>query len=209
MMIETELYGGILNLTEARLCLDFANTADWHASEEPEEKLNRYSDLVSWAQEVGLITASEALTLNQEAAGRPVAAVEALQRAVDLREALYRIFSAVAAGRSIEPADLTLLNRWLLEASGQMQLAQTTDGFGWQWAAGEHPLEWMLWPVARSAADLLISEDLDRVKECADDRGCGWLFLDTSRNQSRRWCSMESCGNRAKVRRHRSKSAAA
>ena len=202
-MIETELYGGTLNLTETRLCLDFANTADWHASEQPEEELNKYSDLVSWAQEVGLMTASEALTLNQEAARRPVAAVEVLQRAVDLCEALYRIFSAVAAGRSIEAGDLTLLNRWLLEASGKMQLVQTTDGFGWQWVGGEHPLEWMLWPVARSAADLLISEDLDRVKECADDRGCGWLFLDTSR-----WCSMELCGNRAKVRRHRSKIAA-
>ena len=65
----------------------------------------------------------------------------------------------------------------------------------------------MLWPVAHSAAELLISDDLDRVKQCADDRGCGWLFVDTSRNRSRRWCSMESCGNRAKVQRHRHKEA--
>jgi predicted RNA-binding Zn ribbon-like protein len=61
----------------------------------------------------------------------------------------------------------------------------------------------MLWPVARSAADLLTSaEELARVGQCADDRGCGWLFFDTSRNHSRRWCAMKDCGNRAKARRH-------
>ena len=60
----------------------------------------------------------------------------------------------------------------------------------------------ILWPVARSAGELLISDKLDRVRQCADDRGCGYLFVDTSRNRSRRWCSMESCGNRAKAHRH-------
>jgi len=60
----------------------------------------------------------------------------------------------------------------------------------------------MLWPILRSGADLLASEDRERVGQCADDRGCGWLFFDASRNRSRRWCNMEDCGNRAKAKRH-------
>jgi len=74
-------------------------------------------------------------------------------------------------------------------------------GFSGSWPAADY-LDRPLWPVARAAADLLQSEQLERVGECADDRGCGYLFLDTSRNHSRRWCSMESCGNRAKARSH-------
>jgi predicted RNA-binding Zn ribbon-like protein len=74
--------------------------------------------------------------------------------------------------------------------------------FAWDWAEDPDSLDRVLWVVARSAGELLTSDQLDRVRQCADDRGCGYLFLDTSRNRSRRWCSMESCGNRAKARRH-------
>jgi predicted RNA-binding Zn ribbon-like protein len=71
----------------------------------------------------------------------------------------------------------------------------------WSWIAQDDVLDRMLWPVIRSAADLLTSQDLWSVKICASD-SCNWLFLDTSKNQSRRWCDMKSCGNRAKVHRH-------
>jgi predicted RNA-binding Zn ribbon-like protein len=63
-------------------------------------------------------------------------------------------------------------------------------------------LDRIFWPITRSAAELLTSADIDRVREC-DGRGCGWLFLDTSKAGRRRWCSMAICGNRAKARRHR------
>ena len=63
----------------------------------------------------------------------------------------------------------------------------------------------MLWPVVQSAVDLMTSPELDRVGQCADDRGCGWLFVDTTKNRSRRWCDMRDCGNRAKARRHYAK----
>ena len=74
-----------------------------------------------------------------------------------------------------------------------------------EFSGDEDALECMLCPVVRDAADLLTSRELERVGRCADER-CGWLFVDTSRNRSRRWCSMESCGNRAKARRHYRKS---
>jgi predicted RNA-binding Zn ribbon-like protein len=205
-MIEIDVYEGQLNLSEQRLCLEFANTADWHASEQPQEQLNSYADLVSWARQVGLLTEDEAQNQLRKATLRPADGAIILGRAIELREAMYHIFSAVAGGRPVEAADISLLNGWLRQAQGRLQVVATDSGFTWQW--GGRSFRQILWPIAQSAAELLVSEDLTRVKECADDRGCGWLFVDTSRNQSRRWCSMESCGNRAKVRRHRQKQAA-
>jgi predicted RNA-binding Zn ribbon-like protein len=80
-----------------------------------------------------------------------------------------------------------------------------SNRFTWQWAGSPQALDRMLWDVARSSIDLLTSDDLPRVGQCADERGCGWLFLDMSRNHSRQWCNMGGCGNRAKARRHYSK----
>ena len=81
------------------------------------------------------------------------------------------------------------------------QLVAVEGGYTWVWDEGGRALDSMLWPVARSAADLLTSGELQAVRQCAG-RACGWLFLDTSRNRTRRWCDMSVCGNRAKARRH-------
>jgi predicted RNA-binding Zn ribbon-like protein len=185
-----------------RLCLDFANTADWHASDHPQETLNSYADLVSWAKETGILTDLQARQLTCEAAARHEAATAVLRRAVALREAIYRVFSAVAGGRPPEASDLTIMNGELSKALARMQIIQVADAFVWEWTGGEAALDRVLWAVVRSTADLLVSEKLSRVGQCADDRGCGWLFLDMSRNRSRRWCDMKDCGNRAKARRH-------
>ena len=81
------------------------------------------------------------------------------------------------------------------------QIVSTADGFAWAWSDEQAALDPMLWRIARSAADLLTSGELGRVRECADEV-CGWVFLDMSKNQSRRWCDMKECGNQAKSRRH-------
>jgi predicted RNA-binding Zn ribbon-like protein len=192
-----------LKLDTERLCLDFANTAEWHASDQPHEYLNSYVDLVTWAQQAGLLTAEKAEQLNRQASGRATEAEATLKRAIDLREAIYRIFSTIAGGGPANVDDLALLNRRLPEALARLRLRPAGPGFVWVWQTDEAALDQMLWPVVRSAAELLTSPELVQVKVCEDDRGCGFLFLDTSRNRSRRWCSMTSCGNRAKVRRHR------
>ena len=85
-------------------------------------------------------------------------------------------------------------------------IVRVGERFAWDWTP-ENALDRVLWPVVRDAAELLSGEDLDRVGRCAD-ANCGWLFLDTSRNHSRRWCSMKDCGNRAKARRHYQRTAA-
>jgi predicted RNA-binding Zn ribbon-like protein len=190
------------NLLGGHLSLDFANTADWHASDQPEELLTSYAKFVSWSRQAGVLTEKQAKRLLREAADRPDEATAILKRAIALREATYEIFAAVAHEQSPQATDLATLNSALSEALARSQIAPMETGFGWQWAGEEDALDRPLWSIARSAADLLTSDDLQRVGQCADDRGCGWLFLDTSRNHSRRWCSIEDCGNRAKARRH-------
>jgi predicted RNA-binding Zn ribbon-like protein len=197
----------LLTLETGRLCLDFANTAEWHASDHPIEELVHYSDLVTWARTVGLLAEDEAQRLRDAAAHRPDGAAAMLDRAITLREALYRIFSAVAAGGWPHTDDLAVLNAALSEALAHLSLAMRADGFAWEWIGDEEALDQMLWPVARSAADLLTWEELDRVGECADDRGCGWLFIDTSKNHTRQYCGY-SCANRAKAQRHYARSKA-
>jgi predicted RNA-binding Zn ribbon-like protein len=185
----------------ARLCLDFSNTLEWHASDHPQESLTSYADLVNWSLKAGVVTNSEARLLLREARRRPAEASAALERAIFLREAIYRIFSSVAAKRRPKKADLDTLNDALSEALARARVVQTGEGFVWDWAGRGSALEGILWPVVRSAAELLTSGDLGRVRECAGV-GCGWLFVDVSRNRLRRWCDMKSCGNRAKARRH-------
>lgn len=192
------------------LCLDFANTNDWHASEHPIEGLRSYQDLVEWGVEGGLLTPAEAPALLEQAARQPELARQWLADAVILREAIYRIFMAVAnsqmaKGQPIDQADLDILTRfWRMAAQSRRMTARGSE-VAWEWEYRPDDLGRILWPVVRSATDLLESQQLDRVGQCEDDRGCGFLFLDTSRNHSRRWCSMESCGNRAKANRHYSR----
>ncbi len=187
-------------LIAGRLCLDFANTVDWHASERPGENLKTFDDLLKWSQHVGIMTKRDARTLGYMAANSPSKAERVLKRAVDLRETIYRIFSAVSAGSLPSDEDLAMFNENLSRASLRSRMVKTRNGLLWDWTGGKGTLDWMLNPVIRSAADLLVSDDLKRVKRCADPQ-CGWLFLDFSRNRSRRWCDMKDCGNRAKASR--------
>jgi predicted RNA-binding Zn ribbon-like protein len=184
-------------------CVDFANTADWHASEGPLERLTTYSGLVYWSWHAGVITPVTAQRLLEKAGRHPREAEAVLDRAIRLREALYRIFRSLACDEGVAEKELSVLNEVLSEAMPRLRVRPAEEGeFTWEWDGMEGSLEAMLWPLARSAADLLTSQDQHRLGQCADDRGCGWLFLDRSKNHSRRWCDMEDCGNRAKAHRH-------
>ncbi len=202
-----------IRLVGERLCLDFANTADWHAGAQPVELLTRYDDLLAWGVRVGVLEAETAARLRDGAARHPDDAERVRQGAVALREAVYRAFVAVAGGQTPDAADMERINAALVRAMVHIRVTRDGDDFAWGWAddtdgadgADNAPaLDRMLWPVARSAAELLTAprDERDRVRQCESDDGCGWLFVDTTRNRSRRWCSMESCGNRAKARRH-------
>ncbi len=200
-MIEHQAQAQVFSFSGGRPCLDFANTLDDRATEAPHERLNSYRDLVAWGQQAQLVTDEEAQRLREEAEHHPREAKKVLQHAIALREAMFRIFRAVAEDTVPEAADLALLNTALAEAMAHTCIVPEVDGFTWQWANEEQALDRVLWPVVRSAADILTSQEVDAVHICASD-DCNWLFFDTSKNHSRRWCDMKGCGNRAKARRH-------
>ncbi|NLG83068.1 MAG: hypothetical protein GX493_00350 [Firmicutes bacterium] len=196
-----DTHAGNLSLLGGCLCLDFANTVDWRTSAHPREFLNDYADLLVWSAHAGILSHEEAWRLRSEAANRPEEAAAIHARAIALREAIYRIFSRLAAGAPPEEDDLALLNRELSAALAKLRVVRNNGEFAWKWDGEGEALDRMLWPVVRSAADLLISGDREKVRECAAE-GCGWLFVDTSRNRRRKWCAMTGCGNRAKARRY-------
>jgi predicted RNA-binding Zn ribbon-like protein len=189
-----------LTLAE-RLCLNFANTVDWRLSGRPQEYLTGYPDLVRWSKRTGLLTEKEAQRLLREAARHPRQAAVTFERAIELRDRVFRIFSAIAAARQPELSDLDALNGALSAALSRLRIVPAAEAFQWEWVGANDALDRMLWPIVRSAGELLTSEELSRVRECAGET-CGWLFEDVSRNRLRRWCEMKSCGNRAKARRH-------
>lgn len=191
-----------LELEASRLCLEFCNTVDWHASDHPVNYLNSYADLVAWARKVKMLDAEAGEGLLKEAEKNPQDAMRVLEKGITLREAVYRVFASLAHHRHPSEEDLTLLNGFIVEMLSKTVIAADNGSFRWAWAGEERALESVLWPIVLSAADLLTDHDPERIKQCADDRGCGWLFYDITRNNSRQWCSMSSCGNRAKAKRH-------
>lgn len=190
----------IFDFTGGLLCLDFANTVDDRPDVHPQEHLNSYHDLVSWGQQAQVLAEREAQSLLEEAARRPAEATNVLERALGVREAIFRIFKSVSEDIVPEEDDLVSLSAAVAGAQVHARIVPKAGGFDWDWSGNANELDRMMWPVVRSAADLLTSDELDDIRLCASET-CNWLFMDTSKNHSRRWCDMKSCGNRAKARR--------
>jgi len=187
--------------TGGNLCLDFANTVDNRTSERETDLLIDYSRLLQWGEESGAIPRKTAEKLNHLASESPGNAQLVVRRAVQLRDAVYDLFSAVAQRRGIPGTALGTLNRAAQVASEHAQVVAANRHFNWDWMSPEIHLDSMLWPVARAAAELLTSEDLANVRQCASET-CAWVFLDRTKNHRRRWCDMKTCGNRNKARRY-------
>ena len=202
--MNTHRYLGQLKQVGGRLCLDFINTVDRGDVGFLEEWLTDAIALINWGQQVQLLTPQQAEQLRQQAQQQPKLAQSAFERAIELREVLYHIFSAVSAGQPPLPSDLAHLNEELAAAYSQSQLVWDGSKFVRLQMNGEQ-IDSIVWQIVKSTEELLLDPMLDRVRECAGI-DCGWIFLDTSRNHSRRWCDMEDCGNRAKARRHYNRS---
>jgi predicted RNA-binding Zn ribbon-like protein len=200
----TKVEVSAFEFTGNHLCLDFANTVNERTSSTPRELLNSYDDLVRWSQEAGILSEDDAQRLHAAATQHPEEAEQVLQQALELREAIYRIFSAHISDTEAHEDDLATLNRMLTQAMARASVhSNGKQGFAWDWDESQElvALDRMLWSIVRSVAELLTSEALEFVRMCAADY-CGWLFLDTSKNHSRRWCDMKGCGNRAKARKY-------
>jgi predicted RNA-binding Zn ribbon-like protein len=200
-----------------RLCLDFVNTAGGrvrrggrgpdYADAVIRDKIASYEDLLAWSVLAGCVDRRRAGALARMAARETPEAANAMARAIRLREALYRIFKCVIEGWRPPESDVDILRQELSAARSHQYLTglKAQDGrFAWTFPDRPDEFDRILWPVPLSAAELLTSGDLDRLGQCAG-ADCGWMFLDTSRNQRRQWCDMQDCGNRAKVNRFRQK----
>jgi predicted RNA-binding Zn ribbon-like protein len=195
----------VFDFLGGRLAIDFVNTVGGKRLVEPIEKFKEFGDVLSWAEQIGIAGPARAKVLRRVAKEHPRQAEAVHLRAKNLREALFRIFAAIAAHERPATADFELFNRELGEALSHLRILHEKDGFTWSFA-DEEDLASVLWPVLRSASDVLVKDDPARVRMCEAEDGCGWLFYDETRSGTRRWCSMKDCGNRAKARRHYAKS---
>lgn len=200
------------------LALDFANTLGGQRGGRTHELIDTYADLVTWGLQTGTIGSDEAERLGHVAQRDPAGAVLVLERAHRLREAIYALVMATTRGDAVPAADLAVLNGELAQALVHRRVTTSPTGTAWTWdwravgVSGGHEghmilaLDALLWPVAIAAAELLTMRDHPPLRQCASDE-CSWLYLDTTRNHSRRWCDMKGCGNKAKVRRYRQRQA--
>jgi len=190
----------------AHPALDFVNTVGGWSAETPlEDKLENFGDLIHWGKLAKLIGGVDVTTSVRMARRHPRQASQVLARARAMRAVLYCLFNCYLENRNPAAADLKAFEDELRTARRHQMLTATGRGFLWTW--DQRPsLDSILWRVSQSAADLLVSPELARVRRCAGEN-CGWMFLDATRNHSRQWCDMQDCGNLAKVRRFRKRQA--
>jgi predicted RNA-binding Zn ribbon-like protein len=191
---EQDLFGG-------RLALDFANTVEPRTGSGQRDYLPDYRALAAWSAHSGAVTADEAAGLDLAASADAQQGSTVWQRAIALREALYRLVLAVTEGSPPQSQDLEVLTRAFSRAQRHAMLTVVGGKIRWSWDS-PMDLERPLWEIASSAVEVLTSGDASRLGVCRHGAdGCGWVFLDATKNRSRRWCGMADCGTRAKARR--------
>lgn len=180
------------------LCLLFCNTVENFRLERPADGLPDFAAWVKWSAKHGAISDGAARDLNAWAQAHPDEASRALDDAKELRVRLFRLLSAHAQGDPGLRDEVACLNRHMGSALSHLRLNPTGSGLEFENLVTP---ERMMWPVVYSAVALLTDELSARLRRCGGDK-CTWLFIDESKNRSRRWCDMRVCGNRAKSRAH-------
>ena len=187
------------------LCIRFVNTVGWRLRSAGEERLATPEAVLHWLADNDLASQTDVASLVSSWRRDTDAAAAFHAEAMGLREAVYSVLRARIEGAVPSADQIGLLNRWLARPMAGVELTVRGDALCWRPASpGASPVD-LLRPVALSAAELMTGPRAARVRQCADSGGCGWLFVDESRAQNRRWCSMGDCGNRAKAARHRAR----
>jgi predicted RNA-binding Zn ribbon-like protein len=191
-----------LKIVGQRTAINFINTIDWRGKENPEDYINDYTDLINWSTITGIITQKEAETLKEISQRNPEKASESLMRAISFREAAYRTLQSISIGESPSPEDKELLDSEMLNMFGYLKLNLKEKQLVLN---GQLDFNHILRLIVKDLVELMTSDELNRVKRCQSEE-CGWLFIDSSKNRSRKWCQMRGCGNRAKARRYYNRS---
>ena len=190
------------------LCLDFCNSGQNARGPSGNEWIAGFSDLIDWLEAAGAITGGQAARLRRAAAASPRAATQVWSRAIKFREALFRVLNARAKGGTVAREDLSYIETEHARAASFARLSWTGEGYRWSLDPSAAALEAAMQPLVESAVSLLTSAKIERLRRCGNST-CYWLFIDETKNHSRRWCEMASCGNVVKVRRHREKARSA
>lgn len=191
-----------LELVGGALCLDFANTVEGRGGDAVRDWIGDADDLIRWGEHAGALAREDAARDRKERdrSGRMLAA------ALSMREAIYRVFTAIVRGEMPLADDLAAVQRSHADGMRHATLApvspdDVTGAWTWRWDVGEaSPIDMLRWRASASAVDLLRTGRLDRLRQCPGGGvgPCNWLFIDTTRGGNRRWCSMADCGGRAK-----------
>ncbi|MBS1802258.1 MAG: CGNR zinc finger domain-containing protein [Acidobacteria bacterium] len=194
-----EVKSRIFELSGGHPALDLVNTLDWRFRDSgPEELLEDYADVVRFVEQTGLMNAMDARKLLRSASENKAAKVLVSVR--DLREAAAELLYAAVDGKSPSSSALKRLEEFFASAREQQKLRW--DGEKLEWAlpqASSFP-SFPLWLLSLNTETLITSEQMPLLRECGNAE-CRWLFIDTSKNHTRRWCDMKICGNRMKARR--------
>ena len=191
--------GRVFELTGGHPALDLVNTLDWRFRESgPEELLENYEDVVRFGEQTGLMSAGDGrkllLKVSESKAAKVLAAVR------ELRESAAKALYAVVDGGTPSASTIKQLENFFAIAKEQEELRWDGGKLEWNLRNASSLPELPLWLLSLSTAALMTSEQLHLVRECGNAE-CRWLFLDTSKNHTRRWCDMKICGNRMKARR--------
>jgi predicted RNA-binding Zn ribbon-like protein len=182
--------------------LELVNTLDMRFSGKTEELLPSYADLLRFTVQLGLLPAEQARKLGRTV--RDQDARRVLTSVVELREALAAVLYAWIDGGKAPAGQVEMLEKHFHAAARHRTLRADASHLEWSWSGAEQQAEIPLWKLAQAACDLLVSSDAELIKDCGDPT-CRWLFLDISKNHTRRWCNMKTCGNRMKARRHQAR----
>lgn len=181
---------------------DFTNTKSGRADGSGHEHVQTYADVVEFVRLAGLLKPAEAKRLIAQAERHPEKATQIHRRAVALREATWRAYERLIQEKEPAADDLAVLSNEASDALGHARFMKSSAGFSWEWPDTDD-LARPLWPIARAVADVLIHEEnRSLLRECSDDT-CAWLFIDRTKNHSRRWCDVNTCGSRNRVREFR------
>jgi predicted RNA-binding Zn ribbon-like protein len=179
--------------------LELVNTLDMRFSGQTVDLIPTYKDLLRLTTQMRLLTAEQSRKLTRtvgEEEGRRVLASTA-----GLREALAKLLYGWIDETRPSAGQLQILEQHFYAAALHRRLLAGESHLEWSWSGVERQAEVPLWMLAQAASDLLVSSDAELIKDCGDPT-CRWLFLDVSKNHTRRWCDMKTCGNRMKARRH-------
>jgi len=180
------------------LALDFTNTVEFQHTEDAKEFLHSYQHVLAWCWQLALLPDVLAENLQHTAAADPAQAEAAFQSALALRQAIKSLFVAVTQSAEPTPEAQSIFQKAVVQAESHRSIAFVNGRPLWTWADEPSNLDRPLWPITLAAMELFTSPQLEQVRQCPN---CGWLFVDTSRNHTRRWCSMEVCGSQMKSKR--------